>query len=222
MESLTAAVQRPVVYDCPLVPRPEISSGFPERHLTESQQTLLWDSNPAPTGNVECLLTLKKYAPHLLTSLNHPSVLFGFIEFDKEVMTLVCCLPNVSRGTSDPQTILSPQQQELLAQLESWWNRPEEDRWPGAEWPTEQAFVEAEAFICTLPLPPIAMPDMGLGSDGEINFLWECEGVEIDLGLYGTQSYSYYARGKDGREEFCDQAPTEKGLTDTLRMILMD
>ena len=109
----------------------------------------------------------------------------------------------------------------LLIKLWALQNTPEEDRFPGADWPTDQAFAEATVFIGTFP-HNIPMPDMGLGNDGEINFLWEYEGVEIDLGLYGTQTYSYYAcGGKDGKEYLCNRAPIEDGLTDDLQKILM-
>ncbi len=87
----------------------------------------------------------------------------------------------------------------LLAQLEEIEQTPEEERWPEGRWPTSQAFRDAEIFISKLPLDSIPIPDMGLADDGEVNFLWKEGGVHVDLGFYGTRTYTYFARGKDGR-----------------------
>ena len=88
---------------------------------------------------------------------------------------------------------------DLLAQLEELEKTPEEERWPGATWPTAQAFRDAKNFIRKLPLDSIPVPYIGLADDGEVNFLWKEDGVHVDLGFYGTRNYTYFARGKDGR-----------------------
>ncbi len=112
---------------------------------------------------------------------------------------------------SQPQAAFRPTRigklnRELLAQLKEFENTPEEERWPGATRPTARAFRDAEAFVRKLPLDSIPMPDMGLANDGEINFLWKKDGVHIDLGFYGTGSYSYFARGKSGNKIYAEDA----------------
>ena len=95
---------------------------------------------------------------------------------------------------------------DLLAQLEKLKKTPKEERWPGATWPTSQAFRDADIFISKLPLDSIPMPDMGLADDGEVNFLWKEGGVHVDLGFYGTGSYSYFACGKTGNKIYAEDA----------------
>ena len=112
---------------------------------------------------------------------------------------------------SQPQTAAHPKQADklnldLLAQLEEFEKTPEEDRWPGATWPTSQAFRDAEVFIRKLPLDSIPKPYIGLADDGEVNFLWKKDGVHVDLGFYGTGSYSYFARGKSGNKIYEEDA----------------
>lgn len=50
----------------------------------------------------------------------------------------------------------------------------------------------AEEFIAYLP-DGIALPWIAASSEGEIDFLWDREGVYVDLGFRG-QVYSFYAR----------------------------
>ena len=75
------------------------------------------------------------------------------------------------------------QQYALLRQLDEMQSTPESERWPGADWPSEQAFEDARIFIRRLPPVAIHLPDMGLADDGEVNFLWKQEGIHIDLGF---------------------------------------
>ena len=112
---------------------------------------------------------------------------------------------------SQPQTAVRPSRigklnRDLLAQLEKLKKTPKKERWPGATWPTSQAFRDAEIFIRKLPLDSIPMPDMGLADDGEVNFLWKEGGVHVDLGFYGTGSYSYFACGKTGNKIYAEDA----------------
>ena len=70
------------------------------------------------------------------------------------------------------------------------------ERWPAAEWPSGRAFEDARTFIHALPVSSIPLPHLSFADDGEINFLWNQDGIHIDLGFYGTGTYSYFARGK--------------------------
>ena len=112
---------------------------------------------------------------------------------------------------SQPQTAVRPSRigklnRDLLAQLEEFEKTPEEDRWPEAVWPTPQAFRDAKNFIRKLPLDSIPMPNIGLADDGEVNFLWDHDGGHVDLGFYGTGSYSYFACGKTGNKIYAEDA----------------
>lgn len=100
---------------------------------------------------------------------------------------------------------------ELLRQLEKIKDTPEDERWPDAKWPTEQAFDDAEKFIGNLD-PTIPAPHISLANDGEINFWWNDMGVYIDLGFYGTGSYSYYAKDKEGEEYGDEEISASNGL----------
>ncbi len=56
------------------------------------------------------------------------------------------------------------------------------------------------------------MPEISLANDGEINFLWESDGAYVDLGFYGSGTYSYFARGGSGREVRGEDVPASSGL----------
>ncbi len=108
----------------------------------------------------------------------------------------------------------------LLAQLREWRQTPE-DYGPDAHWPADQAFEEAEAFISKLPLSAFPLLDMGVAEDGEINFLWENDDIEIDLGFYGTRPCTYFARDKrDGRKIPGSDFDPSDGLPDQLEALL--
>ena len=102
--------------------------------------------------------------------------------------------------------------QSLIRRLDALQRTPELERWPAAEWPSEQAFADARAFIQRLPTGPILMPDMGLADDGEVNFLWKSDAVHIDLGMYGTGAFSYFARTGDWQRFYGDDCPVAHGL----------
>lgn len=93
---------------------------------------------------------------------------------------------------------------------------PGAERWPDAVWPSGRAFDEARAFAGRLPRIGLPAPSIGLADDGEVNFLWEDDGVHVDLGFYGTGVYSYFARGKDGREYFGEDVPAATVLPDEI------
>ena len=100
----------------------------------------------------------------------------------------------------------------LLVQLITLQYTSEDERWPDAIWPNAQAFADAQTFIRRLPLNVIPLPEISLADDGEVNFLWQSDGVHVDLGFYGTGTCSYFARGKDGRRIHGDDAPASEGL----------
>ena len=102
----------------------------------------------------------------------------------------------------------------LYARLDECRSEPEEGRWPGAVRPADAAFADAYAFIERLPLSSIPVPEIGLADDGEINFLWGSgdAAVYVDLGFYGTGTYSYFARGGDGRGIRGEDVPASEGL----------
>ena len=100
----------------------------------------------------------------------------------------------------------------LLAEIEALRKTPEEERWPNSDWPNAQAFKDASAFVRTLPLTTIPLPDIGLADDGEVNFLWKSDGVHVDLGFYGTHTFDYFAQSKDGTKIYGDETPVSEGL----------
>ena len=104
-----------------------------------------------------------------------------------------------------------------LAELRS---IPEEQRWPGADWPTEEAFQDAGKFTELLPKPLNSDPHISLANDGEVNFAWFRDGTWIDLGFYGTGTYSFYARDKSGDEWFGDDISVTSPLPKELRALL--
>ena len=102
--------------------------------------------------------------------------------------------------------------QSLLTQLDALQHAPESERWPTAARPSERAFADARLFIRRLPASAILMPDVGLADDGEVNFLWDSDAVHIDLGMYGTGTFSYFARTGDGQKFYGDDCPATHGL----------
>ena len=97
---------------------------------------------------------------------------------------------------------------------------PEELRWPGADWPTEKAFQDAGKFTERLPGTMRVAPYISLADDGEVNFAWSQEGMLIDLGFYGSGTYSFYARGHDGEKWFGDDISVLSPLPKELRALL--
>jgi hypothetical protein len=97
---------------------------------------------------------------------------------------------------------------------------PEEQRWPGADWPVEEAFFDAAKFTEWMPVPLKAAPHISLADDGEVNFAWSRDGMRIDLGFYGTGTYSFYARDEDGKEWFGDDVEVISPIPYELRVLL--
>ena len=79
-------------------------------------------------------------------------------------------------------------------------------------------------MLVTLSTPyrdiPILSPHLSFADDGEINFLWNQDGIHIDLGFYGTGTYSYFARGKHDEGFYEDDIPASDGLTGSLVALL--
>ena len=69
-------------------------------------------------------------------------------------------------------------------------------------------------------MPLKVAPHISLADDGEVNFAWSADGMWIDLGFYGTGTYSFYAQDKDGNEWFGDDIPVMSSLRKELRGLL--
>ena len=108
----------------------------------------------------------------------------------------------------------------ILERLSELRSLPETERWLGVDRPVDQAFGDAGAFTERLPVPLKAMPHISLADDGEVNFAWSHKGTYIDLGFYGTKTFSYYARDKKGTEWFGDETPVASPLPAALKALL--
>ena len=108
----------------------------------------------------------------------------------------------------------------LLGRLSELRSLPEAERWPRADWPDEKAFEDARIFTERLPVPLRVPPHISLADDGEVNFAWSHEGTRIDLGFYGTSTFSYYARDKNANEWFGDEIPVSSPLPIELKVLL--
>ncbi len=96
-------------------------------------------------------------------------------------------------------------------------------RWPGATWPTEQAFEDARVFLTKLPLADIPEPVIRFAGDGEINFLWTNENAHVDLGFYGTgaSDYSYFGHNRRGKEIQSESFLASDGLAQEIKNLLL-
>lgn len=123
-------------------------------------------------------------------------------------------VPTIGGLSSETMLSLSSlvQRLGLQAQLKSLQLTPEKERWPDADWPSAQAFKDAETFITNLNLALIPMPHICLANDGEVNFFWKDGTVHVDLGFYGTCTFSYFARGRDGSKLYGEEIPACEGL----------
>ena len=108
----------------------------------------------------------------------------------------------------------------LLERLADLRTLPEERRLPGADWPIEEAFLDAGRFTERLQATMRVAPHISLADDGEVNFAWSQNGMWVDLGFYGTGTLSFYARDKDGKELFGDDIPVMSPLPYELRALL--
>ena len=108
----------------------------------------------------------------------------------------------------------------LLQRLADLYSTPEGERWPDADWPTSEAFRDAWEFTTQLLLPLKELPHISLADDGEVNFAWSGGAIHIDLGFYGTGTYSYYGRDSDGSEYFGDEISVTSPLPEDLASLL--
>lgn len=106
---------------------------------------------------------------------------------------------------------------ERLAELRS---TPECQRWPGTDWPIQSAFLDASKFTERLPATMKVAPHISLADDGEVNFAWTRDEMRVDLGFYGTGTYSVYACSQDGKEWFGDDISVTSSLPKELVALL--
>ena len=159
--------------------------------------------------------TLSTHPPANKTVQENPVLPWYFPESKRPTSTLP--FPrSVQPNTLVDMAMPTSEQWGLLCQLHTIQSAPESDRWPGADWPTAQAFEDARLFIRHLPPVAIHLPNMGLADDGEVNFLWKENGIHIDLGFYGTGTFSYFARTHDGEKFYGDEVPASQGLPQDL------
>ena len=98
----------------------------------------------------------------------------------------------------------------LISTLEVIESYPEGWNGEDAKPATDKAVKEAKDFVYWLAsrhkLLGQTIPHISLANDGEVNFLWRTERGVLDLGFYGTGTYSYYAKIHDSHlnEEFGD------------------
>ena len=108
----------------------------------------------------------------------------------------------------------------LLQRLAELYSTPESERWPKADWPTRKAFEDAWQFTKQLPENLKELPHISLADDGEVNFAWSSDAIHIDLGFYGTGTFSYYGRDSDAREVFGDDISVTSSLPEELTSLL--
>lgn len=108
----------------------------------------------------------------------------------------------------------------LLERLVELRSTPEYERWPGADWPIQAAFLDASKFTERLPATMKTTPYISLSDDGEVNFAWSRDGMRIDLGFYGSGTYSFYGRDKEGKEWFGDDISVASPLPKELAALL--
>ena len=109
----------------------------------------------------------------------------------------------------------------LLQRLAHLYLTPDDERLPEADWPTRKAFEDAWQFTKQLPENLKGLPHISLADDGEVNFAWSGGAVHIDLGFYGTGTFSYYGRDFEGKEFFGDDIPVTSPLTEELTSLLL-
>jgi hypothetical protein len=66
--------------------------------------------------------------------------------------------------------------------------------------PSRKAIDEAERFISMITKNQILEPYISLAADGEINFYWKNNKFLLDVGFFGEEVYSLYAKMASGEE----------------------
>ena len=134
-----------------------------------------------------------------------------------EFTALYSC-PAVTRPAPEPSQSI---QIELLKnRVWDLYSLPESERWPGSGWPSDEAFKEAWDFTERLPTRLKALPHISLADDGEVNFAWANGTIRIDLGFYGTGTFSYFACDGRGQERFGDDVPVRSEIPRVLKELL--
>ena len=129
-------------------------------------------------------------------------------------------MSTLSAGSLQPSCGIEQGVWPLLRRLADLYSTPESERWPDADWPTREAFEDAWEFTTRLLSPLKELPHVSLAGDGEVNFAWSGGAIHIDLGFYGTGTFSYYCRDSDGRESFGDDIPVTSPLPEDLASLL--
>ncbi len=130
-------------------------------------------------------------------------------------------IPTLSDETFQPSNGTKQGIWSLLHRLADLYLTPENERLPEVDWPTRKAFEDAWQFAKQLPENLEELPYISLADDGEVNFAWSGGAVYIDLGFYGTGTFSYYGRDGDGREYFGDDIPVASELPEELVSLLL-
>ena len=178
--------------------------------LTTELPENLWNNLQFPTSSKYDFTNDRKFSER-----NDNDTTFIFVPVKKSRSDTDLSRPWISQRLSSPIV-------RLIQKLQSLEQTPEDERWPRATWPTSQAFEDAHTFIRNLPLAKIPIPEVYLADDGEINFLWKSRNVHIDLGFYGTETFTYYARGKDGSEFFSEEIGVKSGLPTEIVQLFSD
>ena len=141
--------------------------------------------------------------PYSLTSKESPDFTDS-LSVNKEIVS----------GSSSSPTYQLIQQLQYLLEISN------EKEFQLSQWPTETAFRDAREFILRLPLKKISSPRIRLSDDGEINFLWSSKDYQVDLGFYGTETYSYFGRNAQGKEIMGEDELATLGLADSIIRLL--
>jgi hypothetical protein len=103
------------------------------------------------------------------------------------------------RGRLEATKSLALKRIDALAEYKAGWNGADSVE------PNPDAIRDAKLFVEQLfALGEIYSPTINLANDGEINLYWDTPSARIDLGFYGTGTYSYFAEEKDGQEHIED------------------
>ncbi len=66
----------------------------------------------------------------------------------------------------------------------------------------------------------IQIPEIRLAHDGEINFLWDSNNCHVDLGFYGTGTYSYFGCNAQGVKVLDEDVPADSSLAKPIMDLL--
>lgn len=76
---------------------------------------------------------------------------------------------------------------------------------PGSVSASPEAIDDAEVFARKLfAACAVDPPHITLTSDGEVNFYWRSQKGTVDLGFFGTSTYSYFVKPANGEPSYAD------------------